>query len=353
MQRAMATMGLPKYMTMGTELMKLARGDAPAGTQIDPTSGGIIDQNTGVPIQGSTQQYAARGAGMVAQAQEAPRVAGEEAINANQAQLTRETQRQKANTDASLDLVKVNDGRGGVTMVPRLDIVNRSGRFAPGGDLAGTQPNAGADDNPYRPAQIKQVSKAQDDANTAAQLQTEVQQTSAALKQFGPTGPMAGHVLKVMQHLSQLGLLSPADQQRVASGELANMDSNSIVGAMVKAVGNSRVPVGIFNKVDAAKPGILRAQPQLSLEALNQTFQRQRDFGAFAADYYSRHENASKLDAQTAFDKIAPPEMYASRVLPLDQPPKGSPLKQGYVYKNKNGQSATWMGDHFQPGVVQ
>jgi hypothetical protein len=79
-------MGLPKYMPDALNLINAARAGLPAGTTVDPRTGAIVDANTGAPISGSIPQYNANAAGLVASAQEAPRVAGEIKINNNQAQ---------------------------------------------------------------------------------------------------------------------------------------------------------------------------------------------------------------------------------------------------------------------------
>lgn len=132
------------------------------------------------------------------------------------------------------------------------------------------------------------------------------------------------------------------------------MDSNTLVGSMVRQMINSRVPVSIYNATTKAKPGLVNSDPSLQLEALNQDFQRVRDRNAFLPGFYASHPYATPAEAQDAFDKANPIERYQSRVLPLPLPANKASAKTKYVY-SVGGHPMEWDGLQFQPfaGVGQ
>jgi hypothetical protein len=207
-------------------------------------------------------------------------------------------------------------------------------------------------------AQVKEITGAQGAANEAAQMQLLLGQAATAAKAWsdaaGPkTGPLAQRWLDGLRGLDNLGLLSPAQQAKVANGELVKMDANSIATAMAKQLGGQgRLTVSVFNAVQQAKPSILTSHPELAFSALNQDAQRVRDFAGFAQQYYQQTGNASKLDAQDAFNQVAPPAMYASRVLPLSLPPRNN-VRPGFVYQTARGPMMARADGRFVPYQAQ
>ena len=180
------------------------------------------------------------------------------------------------------------------------------------------------------------------------QGQNEVQQIGQAIKQFGWNGPWAPSVLSVLEHFGQLNMLSPDLVKRVQAGELVNMDANTLVGAMVRQMVNSRTPVSIYNQTVKNKPGLTNSNPTLQLEALNQDFQRAQDHAAFVGHYYRQNPYATPADAQAAFNTAYPIDRYESHVLPLTLPKKQGDAKTGYAY-SVGSRVMVWDGSQFQP----
>lgn len=339
-QMAQAMGGLPKFMPQALEMIKAAQTGAPAGTIALP-SGQLADAATGQPINTTTQGYNARGAGMIASAQEGPRVAGEEAIAGNQASLDRQTAAFKSKFGFTHTIV---NAQGQSVPVSDYDLATGGGPAAPS-----TGNTFALADTPFRAPQMKQTADAQTTAAGATQMQQDVDQLGAAIKQFGMNGPLAPTALGIMQHLSQLDMLDPATKEKVAAGELAQLTSNNVAAGMARQLTQGgRMLAGVFNQVVKAKPSIMTSNPSAALEALHQEMQRQIDKGQFVADYYGNNANATKLDADTAFDRAAPVAKYESFVLPVAPPANRANLKVGYGYKMPDGKTAIFDGTQFQ-----
>lgn len=320
------------------QMMTQARVGLPAGTDVDG-AGRVVDAVTRQPVGLNTQQYAAQGAGMVSRAQADAGVPAAETIADN-------TAKQQRQTDAFAARFRFSnkpgvDANGNAAPMSDYDVATGTGAAAQPGV---SMPPA---DNPYRVPQMKEVADAQKVSEDAVAGQNEVQQLSGAIKNFGLNGPWAQHALTAMNWLNSVDALDPATQSKLASGEFANMDANSIVSAMAKAAAAGRVPLGIYNQISRTKPSILSGNPSLALEALNQDFQRQQDLAAFKSSYYSNPANRTKLDAEQAFNTQNPLEMYQSRVVPLPTPTDGK-FKMGYGYQMKNGQVGIFTGTGFK-----
>lgn len=324
-------------------MMNAARYGIPEGSGLDTLPSGKIGEiTTGQPVT-DIQKYVARGKGLSSSAEAWAKVAPE-----------LRTAGGKANIEAAHDLKEVTDRNGNKTLVPRADIINRTGRFAPGGDLAGVSPTTGFADNPYRAPQIKEQEEAQKAGNDASIQQNAVDQLGAAIDKFGKTGPFAEKALNVLQALDNVGLLDKDMHDKLGAGALSQMNSQTIVAAVAKAASAGRVPLGIYNQIAKTKPGILVSNPKLQLEALHQDFQRAKDLASFTTEYYADHKNATKLDAQTAFEKSHPMAQYQSYVMPLTAPTKNgqvdkSALKSGYAYRMRDGATAVFDGTGFAP----
>ena len=345
---AAAMAGLPKFAQTALDFTKMAQTGAPAGTVALP-NGQLADAATGRPIGMTVQEYNARGAGLTATADANARVPAAETIAANQAALDRGTAAVKAGFDFSHTVTRMGtDGQLHAVPVSALELAK--GKSATPLDAT---PNAGVNtypiaDNPYRADQQKDATTAATNADQATQGQAGVQQLGAAIKAFGMQGPWAQKTLGVLENLNQARLLSPDLVKKVQSGELANMDSNTLVGEMVRQMINSRVPVSIYNQTAKNKPGLANSDPTLQLEALNQDFQRVRDRNAFLPQFYQAHPFAMPAEAQDAFNKANPIDRYESRVLPLAMPKTQAQAKPGYAY-SVGGRPMVWDGAQFQP----
>jgi hypothetical protein len=337
--RMAQAMMLPKYAAQALDFNKLAQTNIPQGAVRTP-DGVVRDVATGAPIMGSIGEWQAHNAGLTAREDANARVPAAEAIAGNQAALDRATALYKSGLDFSHTVVGKN---GEAIPVSNAQLATGTGPAA--SSTGNSFPMA---DNPMRAPQIKEQEEANTQADDAAKSQAQVQQLGAAIKQFGTTGPWAQKYLDVLRGLKQGGFLDDATVAKLGAGELANMDSNSIVAAMAKAAAAGRVPLGIYNQINKMKPSILSGNPGLAIEALNQDFQRAQDLAAFKAEYYADPANRSKLDATTAFNKVSPPEKYQSAVLPLPLPKSKADAKIGFTY-NIGGHKMTWDGAQFQP----
>jgi hypothetical protein len=339
--------GLPKFTGMAQEYFKMSQMGVPADLgAVRGSDGRLYDSASGEALKGSITDLEARRAAKIAGGQAAAQMPY---INAEA------THKQMLENESTL--VPIEGANGKTILVPR-SVVRQSyasNRPIPGSAqdpatraaIAGMPSGvavSGYFDPETHKAQVNQVVKAQQEAADASQQQTQVQLLKQGLAGSPMTGPGAETMLNVMRVANTLGLLDPDTSQKVANGELANMQGVEVAGVLAKNISGGRTPLGIFNQVYKNKPQLLSSNPSLMLEAINQDLQRQQDRAAFVANYYQRSENATKLDAETAFDREHPISQYQSRILPLRIPSDLRQLKVGYTYDNGQGRAAVWNG---------
>lgn len=279
----------------------------------------------------TAQQYAAQGAGGIASAQAKAQVGPTNAEAAFKGNIDEAVHAANVGVDTANQSVSVAGADGKMHSVLRGQLP------------AGTAPVTGYDDNPYRAPQIKEIQDAQTAGSEAATQQNTVQVLGQALAKAPMTGPGAPTLVSAMQYADSLGLLGPEAKTALSNASLAKMSSVEVAGVLAKAISGGRTPLGIFNQIAAAKPGLITSEPGLMVGAINQDLQRVQDKAQFTTQYYAQNSNATKLDAQSAFDRQYPIAMYQSRVLPTPAPAP-SARQVGYTYTNPAGAKAVWTG---------
>lgn len=336
---ARAFSGLPKFAAQALEYSKLGQTGVPDGG-IRGLDGAVYDGANFAPLTGSSQDIAARRAGAISGAQANAAVGAHNAEETHKGVVQIGVHGANADTDAAHALTTYVDN--GLTKQGTVAQALAAAHNGTGGFTTGF-----ADPDTHK-AQVAEVVGAQEKGDAADKTIGTLSQLSQALKQFPQHGKLGPMFLKAAQGIDGIGLASPTLQGQIASGELANQGSASVVAAMTKDV-SARGPVAIFRYIDGIKPSIKSAEPWLAIQALQQDAQRQKDLAEFTPQYYGSPANATKLDAQSAFNKTHPIEMYASRVLPVSLPARGTPPQVGFTYNLPNHGPATWDGQQFQP----
>jgi hypothetical protein len=322
----------PQTAAAGEDMIKQASVGLPAGASVLP-DGSVAPVRMANGM--TAQQYDAQGAGATAGAQANAGIGAANAEAAYKGRVDMGVHAANADVDTAHQVVSVEGPDRKMHSVLRGQLP------------AGTAPITGSDDNPYLPAQIKEQQDAQTAGSEAATQQNTVQMLGRSLAASPWTGTGARTGLSIMKAADAVGLLGPDGQKALANGEFSNMGAVTVAGILAKQISGGRTPLGIFNQVAASKPGLMTAHPELMIAALNQDLQRAQDKAQFTTNYYSQNGNATKLDAQSAFDKAYPIGMYQSRVLPL--PPTAAPtdMQAGYTYQTTQG-PAVWTGTGYK-----
>lgn len=259
---------LPAFAQQGAVFMKMAQDGLPTGT-LPTADGGVGDAVTGQPITADTQAYAAQGAGKIAAADTAPRVAGQMAVAGNQAGLDRETARE-ANFDKNrYDTVDGFDKTTGQPVsVSRTALAN------------GQAPNFVAGKNPYfdgQQAELKELRTSADSADNGLNLASQLVgaanglytgKGSASLQSARKLAQSAAALTGTKLPDSLNNDTSKFEQLQFASQQLVAAASHDL---------SPRVAQQIYNQIAAVKPGDKSSIKVCATSSRTRSCRRSRD----------------------------------------------------------------------------
>lgn len=334
---------------------KQAQQGAPAGSAV-LGNGTVADGGNGAPIGMSGQDFAARGAGKTASAQDNANIAPAAAIAANQAaidvgkagamlpiQQQQEQQKQKAITDATQTITL--DPNTGAPVATNL-----------------TQALA-AHSIPTNDPMVKHALdthneqyKTFDDAANAAQTALQETQTIIAAAQGVKTGIWGDKIQNIRKGLDELGLSSLKINDDAKRADIINALGTELAAVRARlATGGSRLPMGTFNIFRSVKSGLANTDVASLGKAMLPDLQSAIDQADFTHQYYGNFKNFFRSDADTAFRASHPTEMYNSQAMPIEPPRNAqgkvdtTKLKPGYGYQAGDGSGHIWTGTRFRP----
>jgi hypothetical protein len=203
----------------------------------------------------------------------------------------------------------------------------------------------------------------QTNAQNAPNTQMRLAELENAAREF-TTGPSQGTrqalYRATMGALEMAGIDIPERLKNPVSGaEIIEKESGLLAGLLFKAT-NSAGAADIYNQVSHQVPGIGQSPQgfQAIVSAIRQSTNRDMQLRDFANQWLQdpRHNNTIGPDAngvtmEAAFNKLHPPETYASRVIPFTVPmqegkPNVAQLKPNVVYRSTDGtKTGVWNPD--------
>ena len=189
-------------------------------------------------------------------------------------------------------------------------------------------------------------------ASTASRMLTNVATLESAGDYFNP-GASAPTRLAAQKGLIQMyesaGQKPPEWLDKtVGAGELIGAKGTSLATSMLKDIGG-RLSPQIFEVMHAEQPNISLSGGgyKMIVGAAKQGYLRDQDAArAQEAWLTDPSHNGSTIGFETDFNKTNPPEMYASRVLPLKVPSNKADLKLNTIYHN-GAENRLWNGSGF------
>ena len=191
----------------------------------------------------------------------------------------------------------------------------------------------------------------QANAGTAGNMLRDLDVLSNATQSFrtGATGPERADAMKTLVDGFQfLGITPPASWVNgTASAETIEKTGMDLAIQRTKQLGSREAGMVLLN-IQKNLPNTALSQDGFStvVNALRQSAQHDEDLDNFRQNWVAA--KGSWAGGQATFDKEYPPEAYASRVVPMALPPRGTTGIANVIYNTAHG-PALWTGSGWRP----
>lgn len=180
----------------------------------------------------------------------------------------------------------------------------------------------------------------------------DVLENAATAFRPGSTAAMRLAGAKVMTDVLQgMGISPPAWLANgAAAGETIGKEGGFLASEMTRVLG-SREAASVFSQIKSFQPNIEMSQGgfQVIINSERQGLQRDQDIANFREQWLADPtHNGSIRGMLPAFEKIAPIEAYASRIVPYPMPKTQEAAIPNVIYNTSQG-PARWNGKAFEP----
>ena len=201
----------------------------------------------------------------------------------------------------------------------------------------------------YGPQQsAKEVTALTTEATTAANLKTNILELETAAQHFvtGPTAEARAELQKVASTVfTSMGIQAPTFQNDTSQAQIIPKLS-SLIQAMNTRIAGDAGGAMLMQMVQASTPTMSNTKGGIAL--LGRQYVMSADRMIAESNYVTRAVNGGQMtyqDAVNNFNRQYPPQMWWSRVDPLQMPGDMKEMKPGYVYDTGNGGSSMWTGN--------